>query len=133
MEQTSKPALPLILLTLACLAAALGGAELSDFYTRLNRLYYAYTYPLMAVRLLVPLGLGILLFFRQRLWERAGLRARLWADGLGALCIAAYLFIVYQKLATHLFARPEAWLCLAVLLCSFIHSLASRRRGGFPS
>ncbi|SEU28771.1 hypothetical protein SAMN05443270_4613 [Lacrimispora sphenoides] len=123
MKKTILFAFLFIFITLACLTILIGGTELIKHYTRLNEQFYAYMYQIMILRLLLPFSLGLLLFFRQWLREKIHPIPRVDVDGLATLAVVVYLSIISRKFFPEIFIGPEALLCFALFLSSFVNSL----------
>jgi len=123
MKKNIPHAYSFFLVTLICVVIVICGSELIKYVTLLNWKYLSYTYHLITLRLLLPVCLGISLFFRQHLRETVRPIYRVTGDGTAALVMGGYSFIVYQRLFTDIVARPEILLCFSLFLSSFVHSL----------
>jgi hypothetical protein len=80
------------------------------------------------LQLLLPFSLGLLLFFRQRLREKVHPIPRLDVDGVATVAVVVYLSIVSRKFFSEIFTRPEALLCFALFISSFVNSMLDWKR-----
>lgn len=117
-----KNTLLFFLFTLACLIILIGGIEIINYYTQLNRQYYTYIYPIMVMKLLFPCSLGLLLFFRQHIRLEVYSIQRIVVDGMATIVVIVYLLIISRKLITYIFTQPEILICFTLFLSSFLNS-----------
>lgn len=112
-----------ILMTILCLAIALGASAGYAALERLNRRYYTLVVYLAALRVALPALFGVALYF----WQRAGRSLedgqRRWVNGAALLAACLCAWLGFSLMWIEFTGYVGLWLFMALLICSLLGDL----------
>lgn len=112
-----------ILMTILCLAVALGASAGYGTLERLNRRYYTLVAYLVAWRVALPALFGVALYFWQRAGRSLEHTQRRWVNGAALLAACLCAWLGFSMVGLEFTGYVGLWLFMALLICALLGDL----------